>query len=92
MQPQRTKVIQFDPRTNDGGHFVEVHVSRRAGLAGPAGTTYVTCNCPAGQEYWANLRLGNRVTGCWAMQEARRMIEAPTPRFQSGVYGRFIYR
>jgi hypothetical protein len=85
---QRIRVIQFDSRSGGPGHFVEVHTSKRAGLAGPAGTVYVTCTCVAGRNYWANLARGIRVTGCWAMVEARWMVEAPTPRFRTGYTGR----
>ncbi len=87
----RIKVIQFDSRSGGAAHFVEVHTSKRAGLAGPAGTVYVTCTCVAGANYWSNLARGIRVTGCWAMQEARLMTEAPTPGFRAGTTGRISY-
>ena len=82
LATQRIRLIQFDSRSGGDGHNVEVHTSKRAGLAGPAGTTYVTCTCPAGATYWANLARGIRTKGCWAMQEARQMVEAPTPAFR----------
>lgn len=77
------RTVEFDSRTSEDGkvHTVTVHTSKRAGLAGPAGTQYVNCTCTAGQFYWANLRQGKRVTGCWGMKRVRALFDVPTPRF-----------
>ncbi len=59
-------------------HYVEVRVSQRRGLAGPAGTTYVACNCPLGQEYWVSLKQSwTEPVQCWAMDEARTKLGLP---------------
>ena len=77
--------LEFDsrhPEAQDAKvHSISFTVSKRDGIAGPAGTPYVNCTCTAGQFYWANLRQGKRVTGCWAMNTARRMFNIPTPKF-----------
>jgi hypothetical protein len=77
--------ITFDsrhPEAKDAKvHVVTFKVSKRAGMAGPAGTKYVDCTCDAGRFYWPNLARGRRVTGCWAMQFARRAFGIPTPPF-----------
>ena len=76
------RAVEFDSRSGGEGHRVEIHQSRRAGLAGPAGTVYVTCSCVAGRNYWARLNRGDRVTGCWAMQRVRAQSDIPTPAFR----------
>ena len=85
MATQFPRVMEFDsrhPEAQDAKvHMVTFTTSKRAGVAGPAGTAYVNCTCTAGQFYWANLRRGNRVTGCWAMNTARKLFEIPTPPF-----------
>lgn len=80
------RTVEFDSRSGGDGHRVEVHVSKRAGLAGPAGVTYVTCNCTAGKNYFARLNRGDRVTGCWAMQKVRADNDIPTPAFRNKTY------
>lgn len=79
------KSLKFDSRHPEAldakEHSVTFKVSARSGLAGPAGTPYVDCTCSAGRFYWPNLRRGNRVTGCWAMQFARKAFGIPTPAF-----------
>lgn len=60
-------------------HYVEVRVSRKPGLAGPAGTKYVSCGCVIGKNYWEALRVGLDTEGCWAMSEVRSMLSLSTP-------------
>lgn len=83
MEMPRTMVFDSrHPGAQDAKiHVVSFKVSKRAGLAGPAGTPYVDCTCSAGQFYWPNLRQGKRVTGCWAMQFGRKAFDIPTPAF-----------
>ena len=53
--------ITYPSRTGGEAHTVTFTVSRRAGLAGPAGTLYATCSCIAHVK-------GFRA--CWAVKAA----------------------
>lgn len=89
-KPAYPRVLTFDSAHLEAKdaklHEVSFAVSKRAGLAGPAGTPYVNCTCDAGRFYWANLTRGVKVTGCWAMKVARAMFSIPTPPFKAPRY------
>lgn len=73
--------LSYPSRTGNHPHTVTLTVSHRAGIAGPAGTLYATCNCPGGRNAWANYRTG-RNSVCWAMRDAAERYGAyvPIPR------------
>lgn len=79
MKPGQIQVMTFEGDDPSDVHFVEVHVSQRAGLAGPAGTTYVSCRCPEGLAYWERLKTFQEPEGCWAMIEARIKLDIDAP-------------
>ena len=59
-------------------HHVTITTSRRAGVAGPAGTLYVTCDCSGGRNAFANAALG-RNSACYAMRTIGTMYTAFVP-------------
>jgi len=52
--------LTYPSRTGGNAHTVKFTVARRAGIAGPAGSRYATCDCTAGRNF---LR-------CWAVKDA----------------------
>lgn len=66
----------FPSRTGGENHVVVPVTSKRAGVAGPVGTVYLTCTCPAGKYQFAR-RPGPRGRGCWAMATVRQMLDIP---------------
>lgn len=79
---ERIKTVVISSRSGGADHYVEVHRSLADGLAGRSGTTYVTCTCVAGRNYWGNLQRGVYTQGCHAMKYVRRTLEvrAPSPK------------
>ena len=59
--------IVYPSRTGGNPHTVTLTISRRAGIAGPAGTLYATCTCDA---------YAKGVRACWAMHDASRAYNA----------------
>lgn len=59
-------------------HTVTLVTSKRAGVCGPAGTLYVTCNCAGGRNAFANAALG-RNSACHAMRAAASKYGAALP-------------
>lgn len=59
-------------------HTLTLRVSRRAGVCGPAGTLYVTCDCAGGRNAFANAAIG-RNSVCYAMRDAARNYRAALP-------------
>lgn len=57
---------------SDNRHTVRVRTSRRAGSAGPIGTVYMTCTCPAGS---GAAIFGRRDgAGCYRMRAVRASL------------------
>ena len=54
-------MLEYPSRTGGEPHTVRITRSRRAGIAGPAGTLYATCNCIAGRVAFRR---------CWAVKDA----------------------
>ena len=53
--------LVYPSRSGGDAHTVRVTRSRRAGIAGPAGTLYATCDCVAGRVAFRK---------CWAVKDA----------------------
>ena len=54
-------MLEYPSRTGGDAHIVRITRSRRAGIAGPAGTLYATCGCIAGRVAFRR---------CWAVKDA----------------------
>ena len=55
-------------------HWVEVTVSLKAGVAGPAGTTYLNCRCVSGKRYWEMLKSSGQSEPCDGMSELSEQL------------------
>jgi hypothetical protein len=53
--------LVYPSRSGGDAHTVRITRSRRAGIAGPAGTLYATCDCVAGRVAFRK---------CWAVKDA----------------------
>lgn len=58
--------IRVPSRSGGPAHTVTITVSRRAGIAGPAGSRYAVCDCMAGRSF----------RKCWAVRSVASALLA----------------
>jgi phospholipase/lecithinase/hemolysin len=61
--------ITVPSKSGGNDHHVRIVTAKVDGPAGPAGTTYLTCDCKGGRYAWASKTHPGR--GCHAMVEVR---------------------